>query len=118
MVDGAITAREFDAVIGGVRGALETLARTVADGAERSSKEHAEVHEQLREIRRQLDTSVPTTDEYERFKAHVYGRLDQHDDDLSSRRGADRLLARLAAIVVGSAAVGGVLLGLASRLLG
>lgn len=112
--DGGITAREFDAVVSALRSEMQGVARVVEAGAERGSREHAEVRGDLKTLRE----TVATRADLDRFKEHVYVRLDQHDEDLARRRGADRLLTRLAAIMVGSAAVGGLLLAVADWLLG
>lgn len=112
--DAPVTAREFDLL----RRSIDDLAATVAQQGRQSSREHAEVRSDLRELRRQIDTGVPSKTEYAAFKQHVYTRLDQHDEDLASRKGVDRTLTRVAAVIVGAATVGGVLFAVAARFVG
>lgn len=95
--------------------ALEQIGHQMVSGQEASRREHAQVRMELRELRGALDGMVPRS-EHATFKQHVYDRLDAHDGDLDSRRGADRMLARLAAIVIGSATVGGIVLGVVQTL--
>jgi len=81
----------------GLRGSVEKLADQVADGARRSSEEHAEMRRLVAGLQRQLDTGVPSAEEYARTKQRLYDRqdalerrIDAVEDDNDQRRAVER----------------------------
>jgi len=87
-----------------MRGSIKEVATTVADlraevaeGAKRGSEEHAAVRADLQGLQRQLDTGVPSSEEFGRFKQHTYDRyaalerrIDTVEDDADQRRAVEK----------------------------
>lgn len=108
-----ITPREFDLAIGGLKRSIEDLADTFRAGAEQSSREHAEVRGELRELRRQLDTDVPTSADFRELKQYLYRdvrdrlveRLDALESDRDLRTGGVLARAGMWKLVLGASTI-------------
>lgn len=105
-----VTLRDvLDAELRGVRESIDSLAKQVADAHAQSSREHAEVRADLRDLRRQIDTGVPSNDEFQRFKELYHerhealkDRIDRVEDDADQQRAVERWKRRAFAALTGA----------------
>jgi len=88
-----ITIRDvLDVELRAVRDSIDALTRQVQESDKRSTAEHAEVRGELRALQRQLDTAVPSTEQFDRFKQFYHerhealqARIDRVEDDADQR---------------------------------
>lgn len=120
-----ITPREFDLAIGTLTRAVADLGDQFRAGAEQSSREHAEVRGELRELRRQLDTGVPSAAEFRSLKEYLYGlrdlmlaRLDVLEAERDRRSGGIAMLRGGWLAVVGLVATTSGVTGIVVALVG
>lgn len=100
-----VTLRDLlEAELRAMRGSIGEVAKTVGDlrnevaeSGKRGSEEHAAVRGDLQGLQRQLDTGVPSAEEFGRFKQHTYDRydalerrLDTVEDDAGERRAVEK----------------------------